>query len=290
MEFSTTLSSLMDLTAPIAYDDARAQVTGRTEKPGGVDPARQIDAGEGNKKQYRLGRVPLDAFAPNESGDRYDGTVDMKRASDYQQRDPATAPPVIAVISTRTGKLNILDGGHRITAARMRGDHDILTLIAMPSNQVVTLDAAHVPRDTAPTKPVAWSLQEAEAFLLVHEDLLSSLGFRAEVVGSVRTRGFSCNDLDILLHPIAACTMEDAIGKIESGLMPTISIDTELHLHDSLYGGPGGSWFANLGMADGRVVEFYLTSQDFPFENEVVASPQSPVRPQVSPIDFLSEP
>ena len=133
------------LTQPISHDDARALVAGKTEKVGGVDPLKMIDAGEGNKKQYRLGNMPLSMFRENESGDRYDGTVDAKRAAEYAQRPANEMPPVIALVSKDGTRLNVLDGGHRISAARMRGDSTIPTLISLkngvpsangqPSNQ-----------------------------------------------------------------------------------------------------------------------------------------------------------
>jgi hypothetical protein len=114
----------------ITPDEARALVAGRTEKPGGVDPVQQIDAGEGNGKRLMYGAVPLSKVRANESGERYDGTVDLARAKDYASRDANSAPPVILVRSKKTGELNVLDGGHRVSAARLRGDESIPAIVS----------------------------------------------------------------------------------------------------------------------------------------------------------------
>lgn len=126
-------ADIESITKEISHNEARKLVEGKTEKPGGVDPVRQIDAGEGNNSMLRMGEVPLSMFKQNEGGDLYDGTVNRKRAEAYRDRPAAGAPPVIAVLSPRTGKLNILDGGHRITAARMRGDATIQAIISLKS-------------------------------------------------------------------------------------------------------------------------------------------------------------
>ena len=118
---------------PISREDALALVAGKTEKPGGTDPALHVSS----QKKLRIGDIPLDAFAPNESGDRYDGTVDAMRAADYATRDGSTAPPVIAGTRRADGKLSIIDGGHRITAARQRGDKTIRTIYSVPENHAL---------------------------------------------------------------------------------------------------------------------------------------------------------
>ena len=83
---------------------------------------------------YLLGCLPLEMFAPNEDGDLYDGTVNRKRAEEYAKRplkNVEDAPPVIALLSPRSGLLRIHDGGHRITAARMRGDFELFALVGV---------------------------------------------------------------------------------------------------------------------------------------------------------------
>ncbi len=145
-------AAIEQVTTPISYEDAKSLVAGKTEKPGGTDPVRQIDAGEGNKASYRIGNVPISMFKENESGNRYDGTVNESLATDYSKRDASGAPPVIAVLSPKTGKLNILDGGHRITAARMRGDETISTLISFKTQptQPITGEGAGVAKPKDP--------------------------------------------------------------------------------------------------------------------------------------------
>jgi hypothetical protein len=115
-------------TEEISPQDAQEMVRGATEKPHGVDPEfwfRNVDP----RDTLHLGRVSLDMFRENESGNRYDGTVDPKRSADYASRDGESAPPVVGILSTSTGKINILDGGHRISAARERGDSDINAIV-----------------------------------------------------------------------------------------------------------------------------------------------------------------
>lgn len=118
------------ITLPVRPDVARALVEGCTEKPGGVNPS--IHFRDEDERPIRAGDIPLSLFRGNEEGDRYDGTVDPRRAAEYVTRDPETAPPVVGGLSTRSGELNILDGGHRISAARARGDVTIRALVLMP--------------------------------------------------------------------------------------------------------------------------------------------------------------
>jgi hypothetical protein len=146
---------------PVSTEDALALVAGKTEKLGGVDPAKMLAAGEGNGKQYRLGEIPLDLFIENEEGDLYDGTVDPERAKDYAARDPIGAPPVIASQGRKDGKLRIHDGGHRITAARLRGDKTITALVAVRH----------------PTPAQAWRAQPLDARRDAHEKF--ARGFEA---------------------------------------------------------------------------------------------------------------
>lgn len=144
----------------ITADEARSILAGKTEKPGGVDPAKQINASESNGKRLLLGSVPLADIRANEDGDRYDGTVDMARAQDYASRDPSTAPPVILVRSRKTGDLNVVDGGHRVTAARLRGDTSIPAIVseaaepAQPTTNQVAPQAESAKTEAAPNPKI----------------------------------------------------------------------------------------------------------------------------------------
>jgi hypothetical protein len=126
-------TQIVSITKPISYDDAIILVLGKTEKPHGVDPARQLGVGDNVRSVLRIGVMPLSMFKDNEEGDLYYGTVSRARAEEYRDRPSEDVPPVIAVLSPRTGKLNILDGGHRISAARMRGDSTIYTIVSLKS-------------------------------------------------------------------------------------------------------------------------------------------------------------
>jgi hypothetical protein len=112
---------------PLTAEEARALVAGKTEKVGGVDPQVWID---NTRRTMSLGRVPLSAVKANEEGLLYDGTVNARRAADYAQRPPDNVPPVLLVTGRRSGGFfNVLDGGHRVSAARMRGDQDIPAIV-----------------------------------------------------------------------------------------------------------------------------------------------------------------
>jgi hypothetical protein len=126
-------TQIVSITKPISYDDAIMLVLGKTEKLHGVDPARQLGVGDNGRSVLRIGVLPLSMFKDNEEGDLYDGTVNRARAEEYRDRPSEDVPPVIAVLSPRSGKLNILDGGHRISAARMRGDSTIFTIVSLKS-------------------------------------------------------------------------------------------------------------------------------------------------------------
>ena len=78
------------------------------------------------KGDWILERTQLSDIRANEKGDLYDDTVDYARASEYAKRDTEFPPIILA--TTKDGRLNVSDGGHRISAARMRGDETILTL------------------------------------------------------------------------------------------------------------------------------------------------------------------
>ena len=84
-------------------------VSGKTEKPGGVDPSSWFKA-DSPGTGYAFGALPLAAFAPNEASDRYDGTVEPIRALRYAAMS-SKAPPVVAAVSRDGSCLRIIDGG-----------------------------------------------------------------------------------------------------------------------------------------------------------------------------------
>lgn len=76
--------------------------------------------------------VPLNWINENEAGDRYDGTVDRDRMIRYAKLDINT--PVYLLFGARTERLgrthaNVMDGGHRVSAARCRGDTAIKAIM-----------------------------------------------------------------------------------------------------------------------------------------------------------------
>ena len=110
----------------ISRSRALALVAGRTEKPHGVRPDLWL-AGDPPNTAYRFGTVPLTSFSSNGAGDLFDSTVDRQLADRYRSMK-TPAPPVLAV-ERPDGSLGLLDGGHRITAARLRGDVAIAAIV-----------------------------------------------------------------------------------------------------------------------------------------------------------------
>jgi hypothetical protein len=85
-------------------------------------------------------RLPLSWVRPNEDGDLYDGTVNRDRARRYARLDITT--PVHLLFGERGARrglmcANVSDGGHRVSAARMRGDTHLLAL--MPASDLTRL-------------------------------------------------------------------------------------------------------------------------------------------------------
>jgi hypothetical protein len=76
--------------------------------------------------------VPLEMIRPNEAGDRYDGTVNADRLAVYV--NTAIETPIHLLFGERMEKrgaqhANVMDGGHRVSAARLRQDRHILAVM-----------------------------------------------------------------------------------------------------------------------------------------------------------------
>lgn len=126
-----------NIAAIISIDEALALVAGKTSKPSGVDPSRWF-RDDPSGTVYAFGKLPLTAFSANEEVDRYDGTVDIARATLYASM-ASEAPPVLAVLSRDGTCLRIMDGGHRISAARIRGDETISTIVRFRPGKLESL-------------------------------------------------------------------------------------------------------------------------------------------------------
>lgn len=77
-------------------------------------------------------RMPLDKIRPNEAGKLYDGTADPKRVAEYVGKKIDT--PVHLLYGERSARRGaqhaaVMDGGHRVSAARARGDQDIRAIM-----------------------------------------------------------------------------------------------------------------------------------------------------------------
>jgi hypothetical protein len=131
-DYATPLDRILACTEPIDPLTARRLVAGKTEKPGGSDPGERIAGLVALGRTLRIGHVPLELIRENEAGDRYDGTVNLDRAMGYKARPGAEAPPILGGASARScWRINVLDGGHRTTAARLRGDQTLYTIVAI---------------------------------------------------------------------------------------------------------------------------------------------------------------
>lgn len=83
---------------------------------------------------YVLASFPLDKVKPNEAGDRYDGTADPDRVHAYVGQ--TIEAPVHLLYGARAARLGlvhaaVMDGGHRVSAARLRGDTHIQAIMQM---------------------------------------------------------------------------------------------------------------------------------------------------------------
>ena len=76
--------------------------------------------------------VPLSKVRSNEAGDMYDGTADPKRVAEYAGKKIDT--PVHLLYGERAERKGVkhayvMDGGHRVSAARKRGDASIRAIM-----------------------------------------------------------------------------------------------------------------------------------------------------------------
>ena len=75
---------------------------------------------------------PLDKIMQNEAGDRYDGTADAARVKEYAGK--RIDAPVHLLHGERAARIGmrhagVMDGGHRVSAARLRGDSHIRAIM-----------------------------------------------------------------------------------------------------------------------------------------------------------------
>lgn len=115
---------------PIDKARAIALVTGCTAKPGGISPELWL-SDDPPGMSYLYGSFPTECFPGNALGDRYDSTVNLTLARRYAALD-TEPPPVIAIRSADGRWLHILDGGHRLTAARLRGAAFLPVIVRIP--------------------------------------------------------------------------------------------------------------------------------------------------------------
>jgi hypothetical protein len=71
-------------------------------------------------------------------------------------------------------------------------------------------------------RPATWTLDEAKSLLRRYGPVFTSAGFTCSVVGSVAQRGWSDNDLDVLLEPLTALTLDQGIDRLERLVLPVI--------------------------------------------------------------------
>lgn len=147
---------ILDSGVVITADEALQIVQGNTEKPSGVDPQLMVPGAKPGTALVR-GPVRLDQIVMNAEGERYDGTVDLERARSYASRS-TVFPPVI-LLQTRDGRVVVSDGGHRVTAARLRGDShiDAVTRVRLPAPAQTLEVSAPAEASVIPARSQDWS-------------------------------------------------------------------------------------------------------------------------------------
>lgn len=100
-------------------------------------------------EDFVLVDLPLRMIQPNEEGDSYDGTSDMDRVRTYTKTRITT--PIFVTYNAwgaRQQKAEgfkggyVADGGHRVSAARLRGDTHIRALMRHSDFDRLVADAA----------------------------------------------------------------------------------------------------------------------------------------------------
>jgi hypothetical protein len=98
---------------------------------------------------YVIGRFPLDRIRPNEEGGRYDGTVDASRVAIYVgQKIDTPVHLMFGERSQRNGNIcaGVMDGGHRVSAARIRGEtHIEAIMLSAHYERLISLAPIDVP-------------------------------------------------------------------------------------------------------------------------------------------------
>lgn len=117
---------------------------GGKNRESGTPLADHVRLAKEDPSGYADAYIPLAWVRPNEAGDVYDEAVNLPRVQRYAQANIST--PVHLLFSERMmarGKEHayVSDGGHRVSAARMRGDTHILAL--MPSSDLDRLTRLH---------------------------------------------------------------------------------------------------------------------------------------------------
>jgi hypothetical protein len=88
------------------------------------------------QEDFVLVDLPLWMVRANEDGDAYDGTSDMNRVRVYAKTQ--IMAPIYVGYNARTSRIQkeegikggyVVDGGHRVSAARLRGDTHIRALM-----------------------------------------------------------------------------------------------------------------------------------------------------------------
>ncbi|WP_241025650.1 hypothetical protein [Burkholderia sp. Tr-20390] len=105
-------------------------------------------------RDWVLVNLPLDWVAPNMADARYDSTVDLHRARTYAA-SPGQFEPIHLLYGSRLQRRHVftaavMDGGHRVSAARMRGDTRILALMEQRDMERLLEARAAVSTPTTP--------------------------------------------------------------------------------------------------------------------------------------------
>ena len=132
----------------ITRDEATALIGGKTEKPGGIDPARNLkDFGD----RYYLANIPILSLGDpmgEATLEEWNSFGSKKRVEEYAGRKTKAPPIVVKMFKEDNGFLRLIDGGHRLGAAVKNGRKFINAIVIKSTaknktNETISLHAGN---------------------------------------------------------------------------------------------------------------------------------------------------
>jgi hypothetical protein len=116
----------------ITWKEAAALVSGKTEKPGGIDPVQML---KDLNYRYYLANIPVLSLGDPEgefSLEEWASFGSKKRVEEYAKRKTKAPPIIVRMYHDTTDFLSLVDGGHRVGAAFKKGRKFINAIIITP--------------------------------------------------------------------------------------------------------------------------------------------------------------